>query len=71
MQMQNDKPEIKMPDLDWKVGECEVCGKPFKFLGKRKPHTCRDGECRYKFDYKISPENWASHQPDLFTVDRE
>jgi len=55
-----------MPKLDWKTATCEVCGRTFEYLGQRKPHTCKDGECLYKFQHRIEPEKWASYQPTLF-----
>jgi len=64
--MSKKPPEPKMPKLDWKTATCEVCGRTFEYLGQRKPHTCKDGECLYKFQHRIEPEKWASYQPTLF-----
>jgi hypothetical protein len=50
----------------WKTGTCEVCGRSFDYLTARRPHTCPDGECRFKYHFRIEPETWASHQPTLF-----
>ncbi len=61
-----DKPKISMPTLDWKTATCIVCGKPFDYHGKKKPKICRDGGCRYKFEYNIDPDKWAGHQSGLF-----
>jgi len=55
-----------MPDLPRHKAICEVCGKEFSFYGKRRPHTCHDGECRHAYHYNIRPESWANHQFDLF-----
>ena len=55
-----------MPKLDWKATTCEVCGRSFEYIGKKKPHICKDGECIYKYQHKIDPEKWASYQPTLF-----
>ena len=64
--MANSLPKLTLPDLDWKTATCEVCGKPFDYLGKRRPHTCKDGNCRYVYANKINPDKWATHQPGLF-----
>ncbi|HOD67447.1 MAG TPA: hypothetical protein PK186_12320 [candidate division Zixibacteria bacterium] len=63
-----EKPKISLPDLNWKTATCVVCGKPFDYHG-RKPKTCRDGNCRYRFEYKIEPDKWAGRQKTLFDVE--
>lgn len=57
---------IGLPKLSWKSATCEVCGRSFDYLGKRRPHACKNGDCQYKYSYKIAPETWFSHQPGLF-----
>ena len=69
--MTEKMPKLTLPSLDWKSATCEVCGKTFDYLGKRRPHTCKDGNCRYMYEHKISPEKWASHQPGLFETTRK
>ena len=64
--MQPQRSDIKMPDFQWKQSACEVCGAAVKYLSKRPPHTCSNGECRYKYEYKIARETWAGFQPGLF-----
>ena len=64
--MQPQRSDIKMPDFQWKQSACEVCGATIKYLSKRPPHTCSNGECRYKYEYKIARETWAGFQPGLF-----
>lgn len=59
-------PAPQLPRLDWKTATCEVCGRAFEYIGKKKPHICKDGECIYKFQHQIEPEKWASYQPTLF-----
>nr|MBN2276111.1 hypothetical protein [candidate division Zixibacteria bacterium] len=65
---QPQKIQPKLPDLEWKTAVCEVCGEIFEYFAKKKPHTCKNGECRYRFDHKINPHTWASYQPTLFDV---
>lgn len=65
-QKRDDSPKISLPDLNWKTATCVVCGKPFDYHGRRKPKTCRNGACRYRYEYKIEPEKWAGHQNNLF-----
>ncbi|HKK21115.1 MAG TPA: hypothetical protein VJ983_06560 [candidate division Zixibacteria bacterium] len=57
---------LTLPQLNWKKATCEVCGDNFDYIGKKRPHTCKKGECLYKFQYNINPQTWASHQPGLF-----
>ena len=57
---------LSLPSLKWKQATCEVCGETFDYSSKRRPPTCKKGECKYKFEYKIDPQSWASHQPELF-----
>ena len=64
--MSEKRADIKMPEFAWKQSSCEVCGADVKYLSKRPPHTCSNGECRYKYEYKIGKESWASYQPGLF-----
>ncbi len=64
--MSDDKPRLNMPDLPRHKTICEVCGREFSFYGKRRPHTCNDGECRHAYHYNIRPDTWANHQFDLF-----
>ncbi|MEE8575804.1 MAG: hypothetical protein V3T31_00985 [candidate division Zixibacteria bacterium] len=64
--MDNNKSDIKLPVLGWKTATCEVCGEPFDYLNRKRPHTCRNGECLYAFRYRIKEEEWASYQPTLF-----
>jgi hypothetical protein len=52
--------------MNWKQATCEVCGETFDYSNKRRPATCKKGECKYKYEYKIDPQGWASHQPGLF-----
>jgi hypothetical protein len=63
--MSNDSKKV-MPKLDWKTTTCEVCGNSVDYLSKRRPKTCNNGECQYKFHYKINKSSWATHQPSLF-----
>lgn len=56
----------RLPKLDWKHATCDVCGQTFDYISRRRPHVCKRGECRYKFEYKIEPQKWASYQPTLF-----
>lgn len=58
--------KLTLPKVAWKTATCEVCGEPFDYMGKRRPHTCQTGECRYKYHYKIEPKSWATYQPTLF-----
>ena len=69
--MADKMPKLTLPQLDWKSSTCEVCGKPFDYLGKRRPHVCKDGNCRYTYENKINPEKWAAHQPGLFETSRK
>lgn len=61
-----DSTAITIPDLAWKRGTCCVCGKSFDHLNQRQPATCKDGDCRYKYRYKIDHSSWADYQPTLF-----
>ncbi|MEW6049754.1 MAG: hypothetical protein AB1644_01655 [Candidatus Zixiibacteriota bacterium] len=61
--MKTPPANIKLPDLPWKRNTCPVCGRSFQHLSRSRPRTCRSGECRYKYDYKIDRENWADYQP--------
>jgi hypothetical protein len=63
--MESKRTDIKLPNFQWRETPCEVCGNVVKYLNKR-PHTCNNGDCRYKFEYKINKESWANHQPGLF-----
>ena len=62
----NKNTSVKLPKLNWKTATCEVCGKSFDYMTKRKPRTCNSGDCQYKFHYKIDVTSWATHQPNLF-----
>lgn len=62
----NKRSDAKLPKLDWKRTTCPVCGRTFEYSSKRAPKVCRDGTCRYKFEYQIDPTSWASYEPDLF-----
>ena len=64
--MSSEKRGLSMPDLEWKQATCEVCGETFDYMKKRRPPTCQKGECKYKYEYKIDQQSWASHQPGLF-----
>lgn len=64
--MSEPRRKLTLPKVDWKTATCEVCGEPFDYMGKRRPHTCQTGECRYKYHYKIEPKTWATYQPTLF-----
>ena len=64
--MCDTKKSLTLPKLDWKKGVCEVCGESFDYITNRRPHTCKKGECKYKFEYKIKPETWVNHQFSLF-----
>jgi hypothetical protein len=64
--MSTERPKLTLPKIEWKTAECEVCGKPFDYSSKKRPHVCRDGTCRYKWEHKIDPDSWARHQPTLF-----
>jgi len=55
-----------LPELPWRKATCEVCGECFDYLKKRPPHTCNDGECRYKYEHGIDRTSWANYQPTLF-----
>jgi len=56
----------KLPSMDWKSATCEVCGEVFEYFGKKRPHTCKNGDCRYRYEHQIEPKTWASYQPNLF-----
>ena len=60
------KQKLGLPKLHWRRGTCEVCGESFDYLGKRQPHTCKNGDCLYKYRFKIEPDRWFSHQPTFF-----
>ena len=62
----SEKSKLVLPDFQWKTTTCEVCGCAFDYLSKRRPHTCRSGECRYKYHFNIDRRSWASYQPTLF-----
>jgi len=64
--MARTEDKITLPKLDWKTATCEVCGKAFQYFGRVRPHTCKDGDCRYKYKHRIDPHTWASYQPNLF-----
>ena len=64
--MKQDNHGLSLPKMNWKKATCEVCGEAFDYSSKRPPHTCKKGECKYKYEYKIDPQSWASHQPELF-----
>lgn len=64
--MKKSSGKITLPKLIWKKTTCEVCGETFDYNGKRRPHTCKNGECLYKYQYQIKTDQWASHQPTLF-----
>jgi len=64
--MPDNKRDIILDRDHWKTATCEVCGRSFDYLSPRRPRTCPDGECRYKYHYKIEPHSWASYQPTLF-----
>lgn len=64
--METARGKISLPKLDWKKATCEVCGETFDYTGQRRPHTCKKGDCKYKYQYKIESETWARHQPTLF-----
>lgn len=64
--MHDSSNEIKVPDFQWKLGTCTVCGKQFRHLKKNPPRTCSNGDCRYKYQYKIDRHLWADYQPTLF-----
>ncbi|MBD3333625.1 hypothetical protein GF356_12315 [candidate division GN15 bacterium] len=59
-------PKLHLPDQPWRTATCCVCGRSFDYLTSRRPATCRDGECRYKYHYRIAPKTWANYQPSLF-----
>ena len=58
--------KTSLPDLPWRKATCEVCGSTFDYLKRRAPHTCNDGECRYKYQHGIDRTTWANYQPTLF-----
>lgn len=58
--------KAKLPKLNWQKTSCEVCGKTFDYLTKKRPRICKNGDCQYKFHYKIDETKWASYQPGLF-----
>lgn len=62
---ENDK-NASMPTLAWRKATCRVCGETFDYSSRRAPATCRSGECRYKYHYKIDTHKWADYQPTLF-----
>jgi len=64
--MSDSTPSISIPKSSWRTATCEVCGGQFDYLGTRRPHTCKNGDCLYKYHYKIEPRTWASYQPTLF-----
>ena len=57
---------LGLPTLVWRRATCEVCGEPFDYLSRKRPHTCKKGDCLYKYEYKISPHTWAGYQPTFF-----
>jgi len=57
---------LTLPELSWKKATCTVCGDDFDYLSSRRPPTCRKGECKYKYEYKIDRGKWAVHQFSLF-----
>ena len=60
------KSKLTLPKLDWKKGSCTVCGESFDYCARKKPATCKKGECLHKFHYRIDQDKWADFQPDLF-----
>jgi len=63
----NDSPyKTSLPKLQWKTSTCEVCGKPFDYLSQKRPKICKNGDCQYKFHYKINEKSWATYQPSFF-----
>lgn len=64
--MSDQSQDIKVPDFQWKLGTCIVCGKQFHHLKKNPPRTCSNGDCKYKYQYKIDRHTWADYQPTLF-----
>ena len=64
--MPTDRPRLSLPQLDWKTATCRVCGNSFDYLGKRRPPTCKNGDCRYRWEHRINPHTWAGHQIGLF-----
>ncbi len=48
--------------MNWQKATCEVCGASFDHLKKRRPHTCNNGECQYKYHYQVDRREWASYQ---------
>jgi len=62
--------EAQLPKFQWKRTTCVVCGKSFEYSSARAPRVCRDGTCRYKFEYSVDRNNWADYEPDLFRDSR-
>lgn len=56
----------KLPQLNWKKTKCEVCGNEFDYFTSKRPRVCKNGDCKYKFHYKIDQKSWAGYQPTLF-----
>lgn len=47
-----------MPKIDWNTSSCPVCGNSYDWLSK-KPKTCSQMECIYKYQHKIDVHLWA------------
>ncbi len=62
----SDQTKTKLPKLQWKTSTCKVCGKPFDYLSHKRPQICKNGDCQYKYHYKINEKDWAAYQLNLF-----
>jgi len=63
--------KTKLPQLNWKQATCEVCGKEFDYFTPKRPRVCKNGDCKYKFHYKIDEKSWVSYQPTLFDTNKK
>ncbi|MDF1544376.1 MAG: hypothetical protein P1R58_04660 [bacterium] len=58
--------QIRLPQVDWHKATCTVCGRSFDYCSKRRPATCKNGDCLHKYHFQIDRTKWADHQPSLF-----
>ena len=64
--MSGNTKKTSLPKLQWKTATCEVCGNPFDYLSQKRPKICKNGDCQYKYHYKINEKSWATYQPSFF-----
>lgn len=56
--------KVKLPKIDWKTAVCPVCGSSHDYI-RRKPRTCKNGECIHKYQFKIDVENWDVNKKEI------